>query len=67
MNNTQQESQQRIAAEQEADYTNPLPSGGHHKKTDFGSVPSPIRYFGYFFFTSATVMLVIGVVIQWFK
>ncbi|MFH5181479.1 hypothetical protein ACHHV8_01850 [Paenibacillus sp. TAB 01] len=34
---------------------------------DFGSIPSPIRYFSYFFFASSALLLVIGIVYQMFK
>lgn len=55
-------------------YSNPelrelqqIHSGGPCKKADLSSMPSPIRYFGYFIFTSATLMLIIGLLIQFFK
>lgn len=40
---------------------------GPPKKADFGSMPSPIRYFGYFFFVSATLVLIVGLWMQFQK
>jgi hypothetical protein len=60
--------------EDEPEHLNPNPDelqsiehGTPHNKGDIGSMPEPIRYFGYFFFTSAALMLIIGLVLQFFK
>jgi hypothetical protein len=59
---------------EEHGYVNPnlaelqrIESGGTKVKAELGSMPQPIRYFGYFFFTSAVLMLVIGLVVQFLK
>lgn len=63
-----------VRVESEAEYVNPsllemqqIEGGGSPKKADLGSMPSPIRYFGYFFFASATLMLIVGLWIQFMK
>ncbi|MDF2962511.1 MAG: hypothetical protein K0S39_4246 [Paenibacillus sp.] len=63
-----------VRAEEQEGYTDPDLSGlqqiervGPMKKADSGSMPAPIRYFGYFFFISATLMLIIGIVMQFVK
>ncbi|GAA4881294.1 hypothetical protein GCM10023310_71840 [Paenibacillus vulneris] len=67
------ETQPDSARVEKADYINPLQdaqpiqNGGSSKKADIGSMPSPIRYFGYFFFTSAAVVLLVGLLIQFLK
>ncbi|OXM82434.1 hypothetical protein [Paenibacillus rigui] len=37
------------------------------RQTGTGDMPSPIRYFSYFFFTSSALLLVIGVFYQLLK
>ncbi|WP_028550081.1 hypothetical protein [Paenibacillus sp. UNC451MF] len=57
-----------------ADYINPqlqelqqIHSGGPIRNAELSSLPLPIRYFGYFFFTSATLMLLVDLLIQFLK
>ncbi|WP_282939776.1 hypothetical protein [Paenibacillus sp. RC67] len=63
-----------VRVETKVEYINPelqelqqIHSGGPLKKADLSSMPLPIRYFGYFIFTSAALMLIIGLLIQFFK
>ncbi|PZE20699.1 hypothetical protein [Paenibacillus xerothermodurans] len=71
MGNSKYDTPPPVAVEEDAEYiqaefastqqTEHLPP---EAKTELGFTPQPIRYFGYFFFASAALMLIIGLVLQ---
>ncbi|MFE5323423.1 hypothetical protein ACFQ88_32550 [Paenibacillus sp. NPDC056579] len=74
MKKTHETKPEPARTDSEAEYVNPLmldmqkiEGGGTPKKADLDSMPSPIRYFGYFFFASATIMLIVGLWMQFMK